>query len=331
MSLRILVTLPLTQDQLQEIQDIAPGAKVTFFPQRNVNAFSHLALTKEHVQDANIILGSVPVDFVRGSENLQWIQLNSAGAGGFTDPGVLGQGVPATNATGGYGLAISEHMLGMMLALMKRLHLFRDYQNQALWLDEGVMVQAVEDATVLTIGLGDIGGNFARKCKALGAHTIGIRRTNADKPDWLDEQYTLDALDTLLPRADVVAMSLPDTAHTVGLMTRERIALMKHSAYLLNVGRGSAIDTEALCDALEQNAIAGAGLEVTDPEPLPPEHRLWREKNALITPHVSGGYHMRQTQERIFRIAADNLRRFLAGQPLEHLLDPATGYAVPVL
>ena len=116
--------------------------------------------------------------------------------------------------------------------------------------------------------------------------------------------YLTEDLDRLLPQADVVAVTLPGTEATRGMLSRERISRMKNGAVLLNVGRGYIVDTEALCDALESGKLAGAGLDVTDPEPLPPEHRLWRIPTAVITPHISGYYHLKETHEHILRIFA---------------------------
>ena len=136
----------------------------------------------------------------------------------------------------------------------------------------------------------------------------------------------MEDLDQLLPRADVVAVTLPGTQATQNLLNRERIGRMKEGAVLLNVGRGTIVDTEALCDALESGHLAGAGVDVTDPEPLPPSHRLWRIPTAVVTPHISGYYHLRETHERIVNIFVENLQRFQAGEPLRNQVDFSTGY-----
>ena len=128
------------------------------------------------------------------------------------------------------------------------------------------------------------------------------------------------------PRQMWFAVTLPGTEATRGLMDRERLAKMKEGAVLLNVGRGFIVDTEALCDALESGRLAGAGLDVTDPEPLPAGHRLWNIPTAVVTPHVSGHYHLRETHQRIVNIFTENLRRFQAGEPLRNQVDFATGY-----
>ena len=176
------------------------------------------------------------------------------------------------------------------------------------------------------LGLGDIGGEFAKRAKALGARVIGVRRTGTDKPDFVDELIHTDKLDEYLPQADCVAITLPGTTATKGMFDAERMAKMKDGAILLNVGRGMIVDTDALCAALENGKLAGAGVDVTDPEPLPADHPLWKMENAVITPHISGGYHLQETHDRIVRIMAENLKRFLAGEPLRNVVDFSTGY-----
>ena len=250
--------------------------------------------------------------------------MQSAGANEYLD-GALPEGTLLTNATGAYGLAISEHMLAVLLQIYKKLPQYWEAQREESWRDAGP-VRSVCGSTVLILGLGDIGGEFARRVKALGGYTIGVRRKGLDKPDYLDELYLTDALDGLLPRADVVAMSLPGTKETYRLMNRERLYLMKQDAVLLNVGRGTTVDTDALCDLLEDGRLLGVGLDVTDPEPLPQGHRLWKAPGAYLTPHIAGGNHLAETMERIVRISAANLRAYLSGRELQNVVDFETGY-----
>jgi phosphoglycerate dehydrogenase-like enzyme len=162
--------------------------------------------------------------------------------------------------------------------------------------------------------------------KVLGAYVIGIRRTVQPKPDCVDELYLSDKLDELLPRADIVAMILPGVASTAGIIGRAQLAAMKDGAVIINGGRGSAIDTDALCDALESGHLGGAGLDVTMPEPLPSGHRLWKLENAVITPHVAGGRNMPETADHIMKLNLENAARFLKGETLESLVDIKTGY-----
>ena len=327
---RALVTIPTGERHRNLLQQAAPGWEFRFRGTDTLVCAPQEALpgqpvTQEDVDWAQVILGNVPAAMLHGSPALEWLQTNSAGVEPYIRPGVLAGDTLLTNATGAYGLAIAEHMLGMLLELFKKLELYRDAQKSGAWQSQGA-VKAVYGSTVLVLGMGDIGGEFAARCKALGAKVIGVRRSPRPCPEYADEVHLLEDLDSLLPHADVVAVTLPGTDATRGLMSRERLAKMKEGAVLLNVGRGFIVDTEALCDALERGHLSGAGVDVTDPEPLPPTHRLWNIPTAVVTPHISGFYHLRETHERIVGIFLENLRHFQAGEPLRNLVDFATGY-----
>lgn len=327
---RALVTIPTGERHRNLLQQAAPGWEFRFRGTDTLVCAPQEALpgqpvTQEDVDWAQVILGNVPAAMLHGSPALEWLQTNSAGVEPYIQPGVLAGDTLLTNATGAYGLAIAEHMLGMLLELFKKLELYRDAQKSGAWQSQGA-VKAVYGSTVLVLGMGDIGGEFAARCKALGAKVIGVRRSPRPCPEYADEVHLLEDLDSLLPHADVVAVTLPGTDATRGLMSRERLAKMKEGAVLLNVGRGFIVDTEALCDALERGHLSGAGVDVTDPEPLPPTHRLWNIPTAVVTPHISGFYHLRETHERIVGIFLENLRHFQAGEPLRNLVDFVTGY-----
>lgn len=327
---RALVTIPTGERHRNLLQQAAPGWEFRFRGTDTLVCAPQEALpgqpvTQEDVDWAQVILGNVSAAMLHGSPALEWLQTNSAGVEAYIQPGVLAGDTLLTNATGAYGLAIAEHMLGMLLELFKKLELYRDAQKSGAWQSQGA-VKAVYGSTVLVLGMGDIGGEFAARCKALGAKVIGVRRSPRPCPEYADEVHLLEDLDSLLPHADVVAVTLPGTDATRGLMSRERLAKMKEGAVLLNVGRGFIVDTEALCDALERGHLSGAGVDVTDPEPLPPTHRLWNIPTAVVTPHISGFYHLRETHERIVGIFLENLRHFQAGEPLRNLVDFATGY-----
>ena len=313
--INVVVLMPMDDSHKIDLMSVAPGSNFIFTSAKEIN--------RETLEDAHIIIGNPPLDMVKGCKNLKWLQLDSAGADLFVKEGVLPRGVKLTNSTGAYGLAISEHMIGVLLSIYKKLYLYRDNQNNSLWKNEGE-VKSIYGCTALVIGLGDIGGDFAKRIKALGGYTIGVRRSDTNKPEYLDELYLMDKIDELLPKADVVALSLPETKETYKLFSKEKISKMKKDSVLINVGRG--IDTEALCDALESGTLLGAALDVTDPEPLPKDHRIWGIKNAIITPHVSGNYNLKETHHRIVKIAVNNLERFIKGEELRNVVNLSTGY-----
>jgi phosphoglycerate dehydrogenase-like enzyme len=280
--------------------------------------------TEEQILDSDIILGNVSPRIIARSDKLKWLQTQSAGVEAYLG-GILKSGCLLTNGTGAYGVPISEHMLGLYLEVIKKLELYRDNQAYSAWKDMG-RVKSVSGSKILIAGLGDIGGRFAAICKSMGAYTIGLRRKNIKKPDYIDELYLSEDLDSILPTVDCVAISLPGTQQTRGMFSRDRIFSMKNGAVLLNVGRGYIVDTEALCDALESGKLSGVGLDVTDPEPLPKGHRLWKIPTAVITPHIAGMGHSDLIDDAVYKICSDNLKRFLRGEPLKNIIDFETGY-----
>lgn len=332
----ILVTIPVAETHIRRLQEVGSGCKFRFRSSMILSPSERKRLhfedftetppvSQEDVDWADVILGNVKENFLHGGENLKWLQTDSAGVEAYVKPGALASGAMLTNATGAYSLAISEHMLAMTLAILKKLELYRDAQLQERWESLGA-ARSICGSTVLILGMGDTGGAFGRQCKALGAKVIGVRRANTQKPDYADEVHLIGDLDTLLPQADIVAVTLPGTEATRNLLDRRRIGLMKPGAVLLNSGRGYIVDTEALCDALECGALGGAGLDVVQPEPLPTGHRLWQIPTAIVTPHISGGWHLRETHTRVVNIFIENLKRFLAGEPLKNQVDFTTGY-----
>lgn len=312
--MKIIVTVPVYDEHKAQLQKAALEAEFIYCPSRE--------LSPDMVRDADVIFGLPKFDILSHCQNLKLLQLAAAGTDGYVER--LPKGCILTNVTGAFGLAISEHMLALTLMLMKRLHQYRDNQLKHDWRDMG-NVTSIEGATVLVLGMGDIGGAFAKRMKALGAYVIGVRRVNLDKPDYADEVHLSSDIDSLLPRADIVGMAMPAMKETYRLLDRRRISLLRNGAIVINVGRGNAIDTEALADAAEQGRIL-AGLDVTDPEPLPPDHRLWGIENVVITPHISGFFHLKKTLDNEVNIAARNISSLIYGKPLVNIVDLETGY-----
>lgn len=305
----ILVQFPTTPSHRAMLRSAAPEAVFCFDDETPGDAF---------LAQVSIVLGNPPLSLLEKMPKLEFLQLNSAGVEPYAS--ALPKTVALTNASGAYGPGIAEHSIGMALMLMKKLHRYRDSQHRGEWTDHG-NVTTFLDANVLVVGLGDIGREFALRANALGARVTGIKRTAGTAPAYVAELHTMEKLDECLSAADIVFMSLPGTPATQGLLDRERIGRMKPGSILINVGRGNAVDLDALCDAIESGALAGAGVDVTDPEPLPTDHRAWQTENLLITPHISGGFHLKLTHDRIATICRDNLARFLAGEPLGNVVN----------
>ncbi len=318
MSKNILVITDLDANHIEKLKQIAPDC--TFVLTNNG------ALEEKQVCEADIILGNPPVQMLKGCTHLGMVCLNSAGANTYCVEGVLPKGTILTNATGAYGPMISEWLLGMLMNIYNFFPQYKEQQRKNLWNRLHNKRYSVYGSTVLIVGAGDIGGNFAKRVKALEAYTIGIRRTPREKPDFLDEVYTADALDGLLPKADVVALCLPSTGQTYRIIDQKRLALMKDKAVLLNIGRGTAIDTDALYRHLQTGKLLGVGLDVIDPEPLPADSPLWQMPNLHITPHVSGSTSFAFARDTIAGIFYQNVAAYLNGGKYANLVDLSTGY-----
>lgn len=316
--MKILVCMPVTEEHKKWLSETAGDDTLEFCAQNDVK--------KENIADAEIVIGNPSPEALKDAKCLRLLQLNSAGTGYYVD--LLPELCPGAKlccATGTYGLAISEHMLGALLMMMKNLAFYRDNQFAGKWERLGY-VDSIEGSNTLVIGMGDIGSAFARRMHLLGSTVTGIRRTAGEKPDFCEAVYTTDMLDECLPKADIIAMSMPETPETMSMMNSKRFSLVKKGAYLLNVGRGSAIDQDALLDAIHNGTIAGAALDVMTPEPLPSDHPLWKEPRCLITPHISGGFSLPVTHAKIIRLACRNIEAYREGRPLESLVDFKTGY-----
>ena len=310
----ILHLLPLTAEQQDAFRAAAPEDEHLFLPTHDRRGA--VDIPQDWRARATILMGYVPPADLKRFPRLKWVQSWNAGVDPYLVPGVLPQGVVLTCAAGAYGPAVAEHMLAMLLAVYKRLPGYRDRQHRHTWEDLGP-VQSLHGKTVLVGGTGDIGSAFARLCRALGAaRVLGLHRS--DRPaEGFDGAFPLSALDGLLPQADVVALVLPHTAETAGLMDRRRLLSLRPDAVLLNAGRGTAVDCAALAEVLSSGRLLGAALDVTDPEPLPPDHPLWDAPRVLITPHTAGGYdHMALTLSNLSALFLDNLKRWRQGQPL---------------
>ena len=316
----ILVNIPVEQRHIEQLEQAAAGGTECTFVYRTPEE-----ATDEDIAAAHVIIGAFPPARFAAAHNLEWLQLSWAGADAVCAPGVLDEKVVITNASGAYRITCAEHMIATTFDLVRKFTLYHRNQYEGVWRHEG-RIWSVEGSTVVALGVGDIGGDYARKMKALGAYTIGVRRTQAEKPEWLDEQITLDELDSVLPRADIVGMSLPGGQATTGVMDERRLRMMKPESFLVNIGRGSAIDTTALKKVLAEGHLAGVALDVFDEEPLPADDELWKIDRVFITPHVAGQLYLPGTLDVIVDIAANNLAAWTHDGELDHVVHRDLGY-----
>ena len=262
------------------------------------------------------------VDLARVAPRLRWIHIIGAGVEHLCPMDWLPPGVTVVNNRGAHAAKGGEFGLMAMLMLHNHLPAILANQRQRHW--ESLFSTPVAGKTLLVIGTGHIGCGAARCCRALGVHVIGVSR-HGRMVDEMDETYPVAELDRVLPRADFVFVAVPFTPETRNLLDRRRQSLLKPGAGLVNVGRAATVDYQALADNLRSGHLAGAILDVFDPEPLPRESDLWDVPNLLVTPHVSaddGNTYVAMTLELVFR----NMRRYLAGEPLENVVRPELGY-----
>ena len=282
---------------------------------------------EDEIKQAEILFGNIPVNRIGEFTHLKWCQLASAGYERF-DGIPLAPGAVLTSSSGAYGHNISEYMIGGVLGMMQNFHRIRDNQRNNDWKDEG-MAGTILGSVCAVIGTGNIGSEFAKRLKLLGAaRVIGFRRNTSVCPEYFDEVHSLSDLKKYLPEADIIGTSLPTSPESQNLFDREIISCFKNNAVFVNVGRGSAVDLDALCDALEAGKFRGAVLDVTEPEPLPENHRAWKVQNLFITPHISGGFRedLNLTTDNcislkiIIELFFENLQHYKKGETLRNTI-----------
>ena len=251
----------------------------------------------------------------------RWVQLPFAGIESFFEAGVIDPSLTWTCAKGTYAHACAEHALALMLSGSRRL---AHHARERKWEEPGLgsPERRLKDLTLLIVGLGGIGRSLAEMVVPLGMKVVGTNRSGDEVPGV--EVHRSDELGSLLGDADFVVICAALTDETRGLISAPELEGMKAGAWLVNVARGGLVDTDALVAALERGTIAGAALDVTDPEPLPPDHPLWGMDNVLITPHVANTWDMALPELR--DLVHRNVKNFRTGAELEGLVDPSLGY-----
>jgi phosphoglycerate dehydrogenase-like enzyme len=308
------------ESTIEMLQPVAPGVELV--------AASSNADAVRLVPGADAVIGFCSAQVVEAGTELQWIQLSSAGAERCVSvPGVAERNLLLTNAQRIYGPEIAEHVIAFMLAFTRGLYRYLPEQWEGRW-NRNAMGSGerweLEGKTMLVVGLGGIGTEVAKRAHALGMRVVATRRSSRSAPEFVDFVGLSDEMVSLAAEADVVVNATPLTPETTGIFDAAFFATMKPTAYFINIGRGKSVVTKDLMQALESGQIAGAGLDVTDPEPLPSGHPLWKSPNVLITPHVSAGSDL--ARERLSILWRENLRRFVAGERMLSVVDVARGY-----
>lgn len=312
---------PLRESHRAKITETAQrcGFEVDFYPDG--------VLPAEQAGDYEVLYAPPMPELIQSASQLKWFCSCYAGVDAIVDDNLYpNPDVLLSNSAGSYGLTISEHILMVLLMLLRRMPEIQQTMDKRGWENVDSM-RSIYGSAITIMGTGDIGTNFARRAKALGAATVrGVRRTQKPCDAAFDEIYTTSQLEQVLPRTEILVMALPSTPETEGILTRERIALLPPDAIVVNVGRGNAIDQDALMNALNAGRIAGAALDVVMPEPLPADHPLWDTKNLLLTPHIAGQSTLPRTVDLNVSLFCEDLENYAAGRPLAHLVDRHQGY-----
>lgn len=271
-------------------------------------------------------------ELLREMPQLRWCHSISAGVGHFLKSGVFDRGdVLLSNSSGAYGLAISEHIIMVTLLLMRRMPEYFKVVEERGWTRD-LKIRSIKGSVIAIAGTGNLGQNAAKRFRALGAKSvIGFSRSGRSR-DFFDEVFRIDDFEAVVSsraeedRIDVLVLCVPGTPDTEGLLSAERITALPEKTFVINVGRGTVIDQEALIEALNEGRIAGAALDVMYPEPLPEDHPLWTARNCIITPHISGDMGLPETIDITVDIFCENLKRYADGRELTNLIDVNAGY-----
>ena len=320
---KCLVLFPCDEQTRQRLKDASDGLCEFWFRGTEWTAERY----HEALKDANIIIGEPKNEDFQYCRNLELMHSPSSGVNYYVQGRCFPPGAKLCCMTGGYGNILAEHLLGMVLSICRRLPEYRDQQHRHEW-KLCLYDKQLEGSALMILGAGDIGTTVARWMRPMVGKIIGVRRIVREKPDCYDEMITLAELDEYLPQADIIICALPHTQETVHLLNEERLRKMKKDAVLVNGGRGSLIDQQALCRVLDEGWFWGVGLEVTSPEPLPAKDPLWDQPRVIITPHAAGNSFAPGSplERKIWDFIIRNVAGYLHGNEPENLVDFAAGY-----
>jgi phosphoglycerate dehydrogenase-like enzyme len=301
------------------------------FPQLQITQRNNYDGIEEHLRDAEIMFTiSLRPEQFGVAQNLRWIHAPSAAVHQLLFPEVVNSDVVITNSREVHGPVVAEHVIALVFALAKKIPQAALLQQKHVWgqdamWNDGVHLREIAGATLGLIGVGSIGRRVAQMASALGMRVIAVREhVEKGNPYGVEAVFPPSALTEMLKQSDYVVVAAPLISATERLINGARLALMRPSAYLINVGRGPQVDDTALAEALRSRRIAGAALDVFEQEPLPADSPLWSIENLLITPHTAGL--TEKLWHRHYELFSENLRCYLAGQPLEFVVDKQKGY-----
>lgn len=322
--MKLLITVPWDEAQVQRVKKAFPS--VEFSIELSEDRILHA------VENTDIVFGDLSRNAFLKAKNLGWIQCHGAGVNKLVAiPELIASQVPITNTSGAHAPTIAEHFFGMLISLTRKLPDLYLAQRNGEWIDWGEWSKKVGSRpvgllgmTIGIIGFGNIGRAIAERAAAFRMNVIAVEIRDLAKPDFVEEIWKLDHLPQLLKQSDVVAVTVPGTPQTTGLLGKDMLSLMKPTGFLGVVSRGGVVDEAALAQMLVENRLAGAALDVFQTEPLSKSSPLWQAPNVIITPHVSGK--SEYTNEAATSIFIENLANYLAGKPLTNLVNKEFGF-----
>lgn len=327
---KVVVMTPIGEESLKLIAGVSPQVNMIvasdLFRQEKKGDAQATRKLDAILADAEVVFGRFELEqnVTTRAPKLKWIQTMGAGVNRYLTRELIESPIVMTNASGIHATPIGEHIVTMMLMLVKDIPLYYQRQQKKEWKKTDIGV--LRDKTVGIVGLGNIGREAARLSKAFGAMVVAVHRSakTGERARYVDIMLPRERLTELLKQCDFVVLSVPLTAETKHFISERELRAMKPSAYLINIARGDIVDEPVLIRALKEHWIAGAALDVFSKEPLPKENELWELPNVILTPHVAA-----QTPEQDWlatQLFADNLRRYLQGKRLRNIVNKQRGY-----
>jgi phosphoglycerate dehydrogenase-like enzyme len=314
--MKILSQIELKDEEIEGLKTAAPDLEVV------VAGLSMDDALKEIV-DSDIFLGRIPRPVFLAAERLRWVQAFGAGVETCIFPELVQSDVILTNTSGAHSQTMADHAFALILAISRGIARCVRDQSQRVWRRIRTFRQ-LAGQTLGVIGLGNIGCEIARRGKAFGMKVVALDVKSMECPAFVDELWDVKDIDQVLEQSDYLVIAAPLTSETRSMISAAELRKMKPTAHLINIGRGPIIDEAALIDALKNGVIAGAGLDVFEKEPLPPDSELWDMENVIITPHMGGA--APETRVLSFEIFLENLKKFVVGEPLKNVVNKYRGY-----
>ncbi len=315
-----VVNFALTENHKKKILDTASRYSYT------VDFFADNEEAVPYLADSEIIYG-FGRELAEAAKNLKWFCSYSAGVDIYLSlPVFQEKSAILSNSSGAYGITMAEHTVMVTLELLRRQMEYLEIVRDRQWV-RTLPIHSVQGSRITIMGTGDIGRQIAKRLQGFDpAHIVGINRSGKNCDTYFDKVCSSDEIDQILPETDILIMCLPGTKETENLMSAGRLSLLPHHAFLINVGRGSSVDQQALTDMLERNELAGAALDVFEHEPLLPDDPIWNCNNLLITPHIAGNLTLGQTIDLTTDFFCEDLENYCSGRPLKRQIDLTVGY-----